>query len=173
MEPIVRGADLVDDVTAALAASGLSAGRLWLEITEEHAIDTAHRAVLQELRGLGCSVALDDFGTGYSGLTYLQQLPIDVLKIDGSFVARLEQDPMSRAITSAITYLAAALDVTLVAEGIETEAQAELLRTMGVNIGQGYHLGRPAPADFAPADAANVHPLPRQRRGPDAPALQA
>jgi len=89
-------------------------------------------------------IALDDFGTGYSGLTYLQQLPVDVLKIDRQFVAQIATDRVSAGITSAVADLAQLLGICVVAEGVETEEQAVLVERMGIRFAQGYYFGRPA-----------------------------
>jgi diguanylate cyclase (GGDEF)-like protein/PAS domain S-box-containing protein len=139
--------DLVSDVAAAAACAGLPTTRLWLEITEEHLVDHRHRPVLDALRSLGCRIALDDFGTGYSGLTYLQQLPVDAIKIDRSYVARVCTDRISAGITSAVTGLADVLGIHILAEGVETTEQAELLTDMGIRVAQGFLFGRPAPIE--------------------------
>jgi len=139
--------DLVSDVAAAAASAGLPTSQLWLEITEEHLVDHRHRPVLDALRTLGCQIALDDFGTGYSGLTYLQQLPVDAIKVDRSYVARICTDRISAGITSAVTGLAEVLGIRILAEGVETEEQAELLTAMGVRVAQGFLFGRPVPIE--------------------------
>jgi diguanylate cyclase (GGDEF)-like protein/PAS domain S-box-containing protein len=136
---------LAEDVQVALADAGLPAGRLWLEITEEHLVARHHREVVAALRALGCRIALDDFGTGYSGLTYLQQLPVDVLKIDRQFIARVASDPVSARITEAVTDLAQLLHIDVVAEGVETAEQASAVARMGIDFVQGFYFGRPAP----------------------------
>ena len=116
-----------------------------LEITEaafgEHAEAMIGR--LHELKGLGVSLAIDDFGTEYSSLSKLRQLPIDILKIDKSFVDGIATDPTERAVTAAIVSLAASLGKGTVAEGIETEGQYAQLVALGVEIGQGYLFARP------------------------------
>ena len=137
--------ELARDVAEALVDAGLPAGQLWLEITEEHLIAGSHREDLDVLRALGCRIALDDFGTGYSGLTYLQQLPVDVLKIDRQFIARVASDPVSACITEAVTDLAGLLGIDVVAEGVETAEQAAALAGMGIDYVQGFHFGRPTP----------------------------
>jgi diguanylate cyclase (GGDEF)-like protein/PAS domain S-box-containing protein len=158
--------ELVADVEDALRSSGLSARRLWLEITEEHLIDRRHRPMLDRLQALGCRIVLDDFGTGYSGLTYLQQLPVNVLKIDREFIARVGTDRVSSGITSAMADLAEVLGIKVVAEGVETLEQAELLRGMGIALAQGYFFGRPAPLrDGLPSCVGTADlPRPRDRR---------
>jgi diguanylate cyclase (GGDEF)-like protein/PAS domain S-box-containing protein len=138
-------AGIACDVRGALADAGLPTDRLWLEITEDHLVAANQRAGVESLRALGCRIALDDFGTGYSGLTYLQQLPVDVLKIDRQFIARVVNDPVSARITEAVTDLAALLHIDVVAEGVETAEQAEAVSRMGIDYVQGYYFGRPAP----------------------------
>jgi diguanylate cyclase (GGDEF)-like protein/PAS domain S-box-containing protein len=145
--------DLVDDVTDALRASGLAPDRLTLEITESlFAQDTAGTTQeLEALKGLGVRLALDDFGTGYSSLSYLRRFPIDILKIDKSFVDGIATSSEDRAVIGAIVALGQTLDLDLVAEGIETPEELAALEALGVQYGQGYHLGRPAPPDRAPS----------------------
>jgi diguanylate cyclase (GGDEF)-like protein len=115
-----------------------------LEVTEGVAISDPDqtRQVLEQVRSWGVKTSLDDFGTGYSSLSYLQNLPFDTLKIDRSFIASMD-DPKSRKIIRAILDLASNLNLSVVAEGIETMEQGALLREMGCDYGQGYHLGRP------------------------------
>ena len=141
--------DVLKDVRAALAQSGLAAGRLDLEITEGMFVAKGHPVTLglERLRLLGIGVALDDFGTGYSSLSYLGRLPIDKIKIDKSFVFNLPDDKEANAIVGTVLTLARTLGKTVVAEGVETRAQADLLARLGCDIGQGYFFGRPIPAD--------------------------
>ncbi len=154
--------DLDRDVQAVLARSGLAPHRLWLELTEEHLVDSRHRGMLERLRGLGCQVVLDDFGTGYSGLTYLQQLPVGALKIDRAFIARVGCDRVSTGIIRAVADLADALDIAVVAEGVETTEQAERVAAMGIKLAQGYLFGRPGPLAALDA-AAGLAALPTPR----------
>ena len=142
-----------DDVPAmvaeALSASGVAGGRLTLELTESAIIQDPARAtrVLGALKELGARVAMDDFGTGYTSLAYLQRLPIDLLKIDRSFVSGMLGDADSVAIVRAILSLAAALGMETTAEGIESRALDAALRELGCTYGQGFHYARPlAPA---------------------------
>jgi diguanylate cyclase (GGDEF)-like protein len=138
---------LIDSVDAALADSGLAPSRLELEITESALIADRHEvhATLAALRQRGVRVALDDFGTGYSSLAYLQAFPLDVLKIDRAFVSRLVSGDAgsNRPIVRAIVELAAALGLVTLGEGIETEEEAQILRELGCELGQGYLFGRP------------------------------
>jgi diguanylate cyclase (GGDEF)-like protein len=143
---------LPDQVKAALARHELAAGDLELEVTESVMVGdaTLARAQLAEIRRLGVTIALDDFGTGYSSLASLRQLPIDVMKIDRAFVKDLGQEDADRegalAIIRTITVMARALGMQLVAEGIETAVQADLLAAIGCDEFQGFYYGRPVPA---------------------------
>ncbi|TNC07824.1 EAL domain-containing protein [Methylobacterium terricola] len=145
------GDSLVEEVAQALAASGLPAGRLELEITESVLLqdDEATLTVLHRLRALGVSTAMDDFGTGYSSLSYLRRFPFDKIKIDRSFVASLGkgagEEGASDEIVRATVGLGKALGMIVLAEGVETEAQAALLRAVGCDELQGYLFGRPCP----------------------------
>jgi diguanylate cyclase len=137
---------LVQDVLAVLARTGVTPDRLVLEITESALIDeSAGLAKLREFREHGIKVAIDDFGTGYSSLHYLTRLPVDILKIDRSFVAELNGTPEGSGITEAILRLSQVLHLTTVAEGIETAAQATELQLLGCGIGQGYLFAKPLP----------------------------
>ena len=140
-------ADLVDDVAAILAETGLEPGALELEITESVVMDQSETGirVLRELRDHGVRLVLDDFGTGYSSLAYLKHLPLDTIKIDRSFVAGIEEIA-DRSIVDAVIALAHGLGIGVVAEGIETARQAERLRELGCTLGQGYLFSRPMPA---------------------------
>lgn len=144
-----RDGRLAERIYAALVASGLEPKRLCLEITETALLEEPASAVdtLRELRRAGVRVALDDFGTGYSSLSTLHRLPIDCLKIDQSFVQGLETDLDKRAIVESIIALGRRMDLLLVAEGIETEAQRQRLRQLGCTVGQGWLFGRPMAAD--------------------------
>jgi diguanylate cyclase (GGDEF)-like protein len=144
----LRNGDLVSEVENSLHASGLSASRLHLELTETAVIGDEMLAVslLEKLHRAGVKVWLDDFGTGFSGLSHLRQVPVDGVKIDRSFVAEMERDPDDLALTTAIIAMAHALGITVVAEGVEQEAQFELLSQRGCDLVQGYWLGRPVEA---------------------------
>ena len=135
-------------IVAALAASGLAANRLELEITEAVLIrdDEAALAILHQLRGIGVRIALDDFGTGYSSLSYLQRFPFDKIKIDRCFVNDLAEPDGSSSIVQAIVNIAAARHMTTTAEGVETRQQQELLRALGCAEMQGYLFSPARPA---------------------------
>lgn len=139
--------DMVASVKSALEDSGLPPHRLELEITESLLMEDREKTslILGEFAKMGVSVAVDDFGTGYSNLTYLADLPFQKLKIDRSFVNRIEIEGNTGAIISTIIGLSRALGVRTTAEGVENENQAILLRAAGCDVGQGYLYGRPAP----------------------------
>jgi predicted signal transduction protein with EAL and GGDEF domain len=150
-------------IAQALEGSGFPPRLLQLEITEDAFLGDVEAALtrFEELRALGVRMALDDFGTGYSSLSYLQQLPLDTLKLDRAFVADLVDDARPRAVVASMVQLAASLGMDVCAEGVETEAQASILGTLGVATGQGYHFASPAPAarlesilEHAPLSAA-------------------
>lgn len=137
--------DIAEVVASALRSSGLTGDRLTLELTESSIVQGPARAtrVFGALKALDTTVAMDDFGTGYSSLAYLQRLPIDVLKIDKSFVSGMMVDPDSVAIVRAVLGLAEALGMSTTAEGIETVELATTLATLGCASGQGYYFARP------------------------------
>jgi diguanylate cyclase (GGDEF)-like protein len=143
-----RSQTLALKVAAALAASGLSADRLELEITEAVLIrdDEAALAMLHELRRLGVRIALDDFGTGYSSLSYLQRFPFDKIKIDRSFIKDITDANGSSSIVQAVVDIGAARNMTTTAEGVETEDQRELLRQLDCTEMQGYLFSAAMPA---------------------------
>jgi len=142
-------AGMVDVVRAALDKHGLPARHLVLEITESTAMRDAEAslAILNEVAALGVGISIDDFGTGYSSLLYLKQLPADELKIDRGFVTELAHGNDDEAIVSAIVALGKTLGMNIVAEGVETAEQQELLTRLGCNALQGFLLGSPMPAD--------------------------
>jgi EAL domain-containing protein (putative c-di-GMP-specific phosphodiesterase class I) len=145
-----EGPSVVDVVADALNDSGLAPELLGLEITESVLVDDADEtvALLDELKGLGVRIALDDFGTGYSSLTYLNRLPIDELKIDRSFVAALEDETSDLVLLQMMVRLGRAFDLTVVAEGIDTDRKLQRIRRLGCHFGQGYLFARPAPFDL-------------------------
>ena len=141
--------DLAETVRHAMAEVDLDPRDLSLEITESALMESAKTPTrtLAALRELGVRVLLDDFGTGYSSLSYLQRFPIDVLKIDRSFISNLGVRPEASAIVEAIVGMGHALDLEVVAEGIETEAQAREATRLGCDLGQGFLFSIPAPAE--------------------------
>ena len=143
--------DIAGVVESSLKASGLSGDRLTLELTESSIVQDPVRAtrVFEALKSLDATVAMDDFGTGYSSLAYLQRLPIDVLKIDKSFVCGMMVDPDAVAIVRAVLGLAEALGMSTTAEGIETVELATTLATLGCASGQGFYFARPLEARAA------------------------
>ncbi|MCE0537563.1 EAL domain-containing protein [Kineosporia rhizophila] len=143
----LEAGNLHHDVVAALQRHGLPAGRLVLELTETHMPRLTHSLLqdLQDLRDQGVRIAIDDLGTGYSSLTRLTELPVDVLKIDLAFVAGLGRDRTCEAVVRAVIGLGQALGVTVVAEGVETPQQADLLQRYGCDTVQGYLYSPPRP----------------------------
>lgn len=143
--------NIADVVEAALKGAGLRGERFTLELTESSIVQDPGRAtrVFEALKGLDTTVAMDDFGTGYSSLAYLQRLPIDVLKIDRSFVTGMMHDPDSVAIVRAVLSLADALGMSTTAEGIETVELATTLAALGCASGQGFYFAKPLEADAA------------------------
>jgi EAL domain-containing protein (putative c-di-GMP-specific phosphodiesterase class I) len=143
--------DVADMVGDALRSSGIGGDRLTLELTESSIVQDPARAVrvFEALKGLGATLAMDDFGTGYSSLAYLQRLPIDVLKIDRSFITGMMSDPDSIAIVRAVLSLAEALGMSTTAEGVETVELATTLAALGCASGQGFYFARPLEAEAA------------------------
>jgi diguanylate cyclase (GGDEF)-like protein/PAS domain S-box-containing protein len=140
--------ELDQQVAQVLQDCGLAAQHLEIEVTESAVMEDADRAQEQlvRLRQLGVRLAIDDFGTGYSSLARLKRLPLDKLKLDQSFVAGLPHDPNDAAIARAVISLGHSMGLAVLAEGIETQAQADFLRELGCDYGQGYWFGRPQPA---------------------------
>jgi EAL domain-containing protein (putative c-di-GMP-specific phosphodiesterase class I) len=138
---------LVPEIRRGLDESGLPPSRLHLEITESALVDASPAAVkeVRAVADLGVQIALDDFGTGYSSLSLLRDLPVSTVKIDRSFVTPIASDRVARAIVRSVITLCQELNITTVAEGIETEEQLTSLRALGCTHGQGYLLGRPNP----------------------------
>jgi diguanylate cyclase (GGDEF)-like protein/PAS domain S-box-containing protein len=146
-----RSPELADEIECIVAASGIRPEQIELEITESGLMeDPAGVArILQRLRAIGLTIAIDDFGTGYSSLAYLKSFPVSVLKIDRSFVRDLENDVNDRGIAEAVISMARVLRVDVVAEGVETRGQLEILEAMGCQLAQGYFFSRPLdPAAF-------------------------
>ena len=143
--------DVVGQVSSVLRETGLDPRCLGLEITERVVMDDADSTIetLRRLKGLGVKLAIDDFGKGYSSLNYVKRFPVDCLKIDHSFVRGISEHPEDLAIVHAVITLGRALGMEVVAEGVETAAQLDLLRGLGCEQGQGYHFARPMPAEEA------------------------
>lgn len=143
--------DVVEAVSSALSGANISGNRMTLELTESAFINDPDGAkrLLESLKALDTNLAMDDFGTGYSNLAYLQQLPIDVLKIDRSFVSGMMVDKDKRAIVRTVLSLARALGMKTTAEGIESQEISEVLRRLGCSVGQGYYFARPLTNDAA------------------------
>jgi diguanylate cyclase (GGDEF)-like protein len=141
--------NLLHDVDEALLLSGMSPALLQLEVTESMMMRNVQRAIktLDQIRGRGIRLAIDDFGTGYSSMSLMKQFPIDTLKIDRSFVRDLPDDSEDKAIAQAIISMGKALEMTIVAEGVETPAQEAFLRAHGCDEIQGFLFSRPLPPD--------------------------
>ncbi len=170
-----RDPGFVDGVRRVLAESGLAPSSLMLELTESVLLrrDERIHADLMELKAIGVKLAIDDFGTGYSSLSYLRELPTDVLKIDKSFVDGIATSDQRLALLEGIIRIAMTLHLNVIAEGIETEVQRDLLVSMGCRFGQGYLLAMPVEADQAEAlvrmGRSLVPELPRLSHPPRAP----
>jgi diguanylate cyclase (GGDEF)-like protein len=158
-----RTGQLQFKVVSALNKSGLTAERLLLEITEGVFLQDGEQtgAVLNDLKALGVRFAMDDFGTGYSSLSYIRKFPFDKIKIDQSFVRGMNDDPESKAIVRAVTNLCRDLGMKSTAEGVETEEQAAILRSLGCDTAQGYFFGRPMRA----ADTLALFEQPQRATG--------
>ncbi|MDX6198687.1 MAG: hypothetical protein QOJ79_1838 [Actinomycetota bacterium] len=149
-------------ISSALARTGVEPGRIMVEITETVVLDDLLAAAdeLEAVRALGVKVAIDDFGTGHTSLAHLQQLPIDTIKIDRSFVSQLDAK-RGRALVRMVTVFGRSMDITVVAEGVETSAELSTLQGMGADHVQGYLLSRPLGADAVATWAAHVAGTPR------------
>jgi diguanylate cyclase (GGDEF)-like protein/PAS domain S-box-containing protein len=145
----VANVGLPDAVAAALRMSGLEPSLLSLELTESVLVGDVEELAqtLRSLKALGVRLVLDDFGTGYSSLSYLTRLPLDVLKVDRSFIGGLGVEPRDTAITEAIVAMSQALSMGVVGEGVETKLQLAELTRLGCDLAQGYYFSRPVPAE--------------------------
>lgn len=145
----IQSGDLPATVAQILHDTGFSASLLELEVTEDILLadDESARQIFSDIQKLGVNIAFDDFGTGYASLAYLKKFPLDRLKIDRSFVRNLLTDPSDAAIVDSTIRLGKQLGLQIIAEGVEDSATADLLARMGCEEGQGYHFGRPMPAD--------------------------
>ncbi len=139
----------IDQLEAIIKESGVDPAHIKLEITETLMVQNPDHATkaLNKIKELGVSIAIDDFGTGYSSLSYLHQFPLDTLKIDRAFVNNMDKSQNSGRIVSSIAQLALAMEMDIVAEGIEEKPQMDALRELGCQYGQGYYMAKPAPAD--------------------------
>jgi EAL domain-containing protein (putative c-di-GMP-specific phosphodiesterase class I) len=173
----LNDAEFADELIACIEASGLPPQSLCFELTESATIANLARAevLMRRLRKLGCGVALDDFGTGLSSLAYLRQLPVSMLKIDGSFVRDIQNDPRSESLVQAVAQLARTMQMVTVAEYVETDAIRERIAALGVDYGQGFSIGRPVPLTEVlvdlPAALDRVPRLTHQPAGDPAPSL--
>jgi predicted signal transduction protein with EAL and GGDEF domain len=153
--------NVVAEVADAILRSGIAPSQLCMEITESVAVEDLQRSdgILNELKAIGVRLAIDDFGTGYSSLKYLKRFPVDIVKIDRSFVMGVDVNPVDAAIVNAILGLATAVGMTTIAEGVETVGQLRRLREMGCPLVQGFYIGLPMPADaFVDAVLATMGP---------------
>jgi EAL domain-containing protein (putative c-di-GMP-specific phosphodiesterase class I) len=143
--------DLVEQIDTVLRDTGLAACSLKLEITESSFMENCEAAIamLSQLKSTGIQVGIDDFGTGYSSLSYLYRLPLDTLKIDRSFIARMGAHGEDSEIVGTIVSLAHHLKLDVIAEGVETAEQLAQLQALGCEYGQGYYFSRPVPAEAA------------------------
>ena len=157
--------NLIADLDDAIAATGADPNLLEIELTESQLLDDVGRAstVLAGVRERGVKVAIDDFGTGYSSMTYLQKLPVDIVKIDRSFISSATTNDFDSTIVDTVVTLARSLDLDVVAEGIETVEQLAYVIDAGVALGQGYLLARPMPAHAAEAVIFNGPLFDRER----------
>ncbi len=145
----LRQGNFITLVRQVLEETGLPAERLELELTESQLLDDVDGAIgiCRQLRALGVKMAIDDFGTGYSSLSYLKRFPVDYVKVDRSFVAELEHSSEDAAIVRAIIAMVHSLELKVVAEGVETEAQLAFIRAQRCDEMQGYLISAPVPAE--------------------------
>lgn len=144
-----RDEHFLESIFATLSETGLDPACLELELTESVLMEQPELAAstLKALRDNGVVVSVDDFGTGYSSLSYLKKLPLDILKIDQSFVRQLSENPDDAAIAVAIISMGQSLNLRIIAEGVETAEDLEFLKAHGCDEAQGYYFSRPVPAD--------------------------
>jgi EAL domain-containing protein (putative c-di-GMP-specific phosphodiesterase class I) len=157
---------LAEEIAHVIDVTSVDPSQLCLEITESLAMDDVEltSSILTRLHTLGVRLAIDDFGTGHSSLGYLARFPIDVVKIDQSFVCDIEHDPVKSAIVSAVVALSQAIGSTTVVEGVETGAQLEELKQLGCDVAQGFYFARPvSAASFGKLLMANANPAPDLR----------
>ena len=147
-----KDANLVSTLDKIIKQTGVEPKRLHLELTESMLMGHVEAAILQlhQLKALGVSISIDDFGTGYSSLSYLKRFPVDILKVDRSFVKDIPQDSNDMEITAAIIAMAQKLKLNVVAEGVETIEQIEFLQNNNCYIVQGYYYSKPIPEEELP-----------------------
>ncbi|MEZ8825372.1 EAL domain-containing protein [Vibrio amylolyticus] len=152
--------EFINSLTDIINESGIQTDKLTLEITESHIVSSDKIVLdnMQAIQDLGCSIAIDDFGTGYSSLAYLHELPFDCIKIDRTFVDQMEQDTLDSSIVSAIINMTKGMKVDIVAEGIETIEQVQMLNTLHCPHGQGFLYSRPVPYEDWPTHLVNIKP---------------
>ncbi len=149
----IQDASLAHKILAVLSETGFAPHRLEIELTENALVTDlpAAKYVISTLKSIGIKVALDDFGTGYSSLCYLAELPIDMIKIDRSFIRSMRDRRESANIVKAIVGLGKSLNLGTIAEGVESEQDADFLKSKGCTLGQGNYFGRPMPVEDAAA----------------------
>jgi EAL domain-containing protein (putative c-di-GMP-specific phosphodiesterase class I) len=145
----VMDPDILEQIRCVLKSTGIRPESLCLELTESVFMEDIDQCaeILASLKNLGVQLSLDDFGTGYSSLSYLSRFPFDIVKIDQSFIRGLGTNPSDTALVAAILSMAKALELSVTAEGIEDQTQLTALEEMGCQLGQGFYLDRPMPAD--------------------------
>ena len=146
--------DFLDELKEIINTCGIPAGQLEIEITESIMIDSAEKALqcIKEIRGMGIKIAIDDFGTGYSSLSYLNNFPADLLKVDKSFIDRMNTSDASKQYVEAIISIGHIMNFDVISEGVEEEEQLETLRSIGCDYIQGFIWGRP----LSPEDAEKL-----------------
>ena len=162
----LRAETLVEETLQALKEAGVEGRQLEIELTETTVLDNPEKArlALSRLRESGVSISLDDFGTGYTSLSLLADLPLDVVKIDRMFMEEVESSPRSRAMVGSVINMAHALNLRVVGEGVETDAQLEILHQLGCDEVQGYLISRPQPAEQITAFLVNQRSGTQARR---------
>jgi len=158
---------LIDDIAETMSAYDVSPSQFEVELTESVLMADPDRAnfVLHQLHAMGVHISIDDFGTGYSSLSYLKRFPANTVKIDRSFVRGLPDDKNDAAITQAVIAMAHSLGLSVVAEGVESDAQLQMLRRLGCDEAQGYLLGRPMPARELMSRLDSLIPAPVHANG--------
>ena len=143
--------DFLEEVKSVLEISGIPAGQLEIEITESIMIDSAEKAlkVIEALKDMGIKIAIDDFGTGYSSLSYLNNFPANLLKVDKSFVDRMNASDSSKQYVAAIISMGHVMNFDVIAEGVEEPDQLDTLRRIGCDYVQGFIWGKPMPPEQA------------------------